>query len=38
MSGWAGNEVMHPGDQGSVENNRETDSSTALEVGMIFVM
>lgn len=38
MDGWAGNDVMHPGAQGSGESNRETDSSTALEVGMIFAM
>lgn len=37
MDWWVGYEVMQPGDQGSVESNRETDSSTALEVGMIFV-
>lgn len=37
MNWWAGNWMMQPGDQGSVESNRETDSSTALEVGMVFV-
>lgn len=37
MNWWAGNWMMQPGDQGSVESNREIDSSTALEVGMVFV-
>lgn len=30
MDWWVGYEVMQPGDQGSVESNRETYSSTAL--------
>lgn len=37
MNWWVGNWMMQPGDQGSVESNREIDSSTALEVGMVFV-